>query len=94
MLSGHAEPTVLPVSPKSKLYDEKLAETYAWSEETAKKKLADGHYYNQTIEAHRQQRVLPLRPAFAEEMKKELEAIGIKVQVEAAGLGRVCRCFG
>lgn len=82
MLSGHAEPTVLPVSPKSKLYDEKLAETYAWSEETAKKKLADGHYYNQTLKLI-VNKESAFKTAFAEEMKKELEAIGIKVQVEA-----------
>ena len=82
MLSGHAEPTVLPVSPKSKLYDEKLAETYAWSEETAKKKLADGHYYNQTLKLIVNNESA-FKTAFAEEMKKELEAIGIKVQVEA-----------
>ena len=82
MLSGHAEPTVLPVSPKSKLYDEKLAETYAWSEETAKKKLADGHYYNQTLKLIVNQEST-FKTAFAEELKKELEAIGIKVQVEA-----------
>ena len=82
MLSGHAEPTVLPVSPKSKLYDEKLAETYAWSEETAKKKLADGHYYNQTLKLI-VNKESDFKTAFAEEMKKELEAIGIKVQVEA-----------
>lgn len=82
MLSGHAEPTVLPVSPKSKLYDEKLAETYAWSEETAKKKLADGHYYNQTLKLL-VNKESAFKTAFAEEMKKELEAIGIKVQVEA-----------
>lgn len=81
MLSGHAEPTVLPVSPKSKLYDEKLAETYAWSEETAKKKLADGHYYNQTLKLI-VNKESAFKTAFAEEMKKELEAIGIKVQVE------------
>lgn len=82
MLSGHAEPTVLPVSPKSKLYDEKLAETYAWSEETAKKKLADGHYYNQTLKLIVNQESA-FKTAFAEELKKEMEAIGIKVQVEA-----------
>lgn len=82
MLSGHAEPTVLPVSPKSKLYDEKLAETYAWSEETAKKKLADGHYYNQTLKLIVNQESA-FKTAFAEELKKELEAIGIKVQVDA-----------
>lgn len=82
MLSGHAEPTVLPVSPKSKLYDEKLAETYVWSEETAKKKLADGHYYNQTLKLI-VNKESAFKTAFAEEMKKELEAIGIKVQVEA-----------
>lgn len=82
MLSGHAEPTVLPVSPKSKLYDEKLAETYAWSEKTAKKKLADGHYYNQTLKLI-VNKESAFKTAFAEEMKKELEAIGIKVQVEA-----------
>ena len=82
MLSGHAEPTVLPVSPKSKLYDEKLAETYAWSEETAKKKLADGHYYNQTLKLI-VNKESAFKTAFAEELKKELEAIGIKVQVEA-----------
>ena len=82
MLSGHAEPTVLPVSPKSKLYDEKLAETYAWSEETAKKKLADGHYYNQTLKLI-VNKESAFKTAFAEEMKKELEAIGIKVQAEA-----------
>ena len=82
MLSGHAEPAVLPVSPKSKLYDEKLAETYAWSEETAKKKLADGHYYNQTLKLI-VNKESAFKTAFAEEMKKELEAIGIKVQVEA-----------
>ena len=82
MLSDHAEPTVLPVSPKSKLYDEKLAETYAWSEETAKKKLADGHYYNQTLKLI-VNKESAFKTAFAEEMKKELEAIGIKVQVEA-----------
>ena len=82
MLSGHAEPTVLPVSPKSKLYDEKLAETYTWSEETAKKKLADGHYYNQTLKLI-VNKESAFKTAFAEEMKKELEAIGIKVQVEA-----------
>ena len=82
MLSGHAEPTVLPGSPKSKLYDEKLAETYAWSEETAKKKLADGHYYNQTLKLI-VNKESAFKTAFAEEMKKELEAIGIKVQVEA-----------
>lgn len=82
MLSGHAEPTVLPASPKSKLYDEKLAETYAWSEETAKKKLADGHYYNQTLKLI-VNKESAFKTAFAEEMKKELEAIGIKVQVEA-----------
>ena len=82
MLSGHAEPTVLPVSPKSKLYDEKLAETYAWSEETAKKKLTDGHYYNQTLKLI-VNKESAFKTAFAEEMKKELEAIGIKVQVEA-----------
>lgn len=82
MLSGHAEPTVLPVSPKSKFYDEKLAETYAWSEETAKKKLADGHYYNQTLKLI-VNKESAFKTAFAEEMKKELEAIGIKVQVEA-----------
>lgn len=82
MLSGHAEPTVLPVSPKSKLYDEKLAETYAWSEETAKKKLADGHYYHQTLKLIVNQESA-FKTAFAEELKKELEAIGIKVQVEA-----------
>ena len=81
MLSGHAEPTVLPVSPKSKLYDEKLAETYAWSEETAKKKLADGHYYNQTLKLI-VNKESAFKTAFAEEMKTELEAIGIKVQVE------------
>ena len=73
MLSGHAEPTVLPVSPKSKLYDEKL---------TAKKKLADGHYYNQTLKLI-VNKESAFKTAFAEEMKKELEAIGIKVQVEA-----------
>lgn len=82
MLSGHAEPTVLPVSPKSKLYDEKLAETYAWSEKTAKKKLADGHYYNQTLKLI-VNKESAFKTAFAEELKKELEAIGIKVQVEA-----------
>lgn len=82
MLSGHAEPTVLPVSPKSKLYDEKLAETYAWSEETAKQKLADGHYYNQTLKLIVNQESA-FKTAFAEELKKELEAIGVKVQVEA-----------
>ena len=82
MLPGHAEPTVLPVSPKSKLYDEKLAETYAWSEETAKKKLADGHYYNQTLKLIVNQESA-FKTAFAEELKKEMEAIGIKVQVEA-----------
>ena len=82
MLSGHAEPTVLPVSPKSKLYDEKLAETYAWSEETAKKKLADGHYYNQTLKLI-VNKESAFKTAFAEELKKELEAIGIKVQVDA-----------
>ena len=82
MLSGHAEPTVLPVSPKSKLYDEKLAETYAWSEDTAKKKLADGHYYNQTLKLIVNQESA-FKTAFAEELKKEMEAIGIKVQVEA-----------
>ena len=82
MLSGHAEPTVLPVSPKSKFYDEKLAETYAWSEETAKKKLADGHYYNQTLKLI-VNKESAFKTAFAEEMKKELEAIGIKVHVEA-----------
>lgn len=82
MLSGHAEPTVLPVSPQSKLYDEKLAETYAWSEETAKKKLPDGHYYNQTLKLIVNQESA-FKTAFAEELKKELEAIGVKVQVEA-----------
>jgi peptide/nickel transport system substrate-binding protein len=82
MLSGHAEPTVLPVSPKSKLYDEKLAETYAWSEETAKEKLADGHYYNQTLKLIVNQESA-FKTAFAEELKKEMEAIGIKVEVEA-----------
>ena len=82
MLSGHAEPTVLPVTPKSKLNDETLAETDAWAEETAKKKLADGHYYNQTLKLIVNQESA-FKTAFAEELKKEMEAIGIKVQVEA-----------
>lgn len=82
MLSGHAEPTVLPVSPKSKLYQEKLAEQYAWSEETAKEKLADGHYYNQTLKIIVNSESV-FKTAFAQELKKELEAIGIRAEVEA-----------
>lgn len=82
MLSGHAQPAVLPVSPSSKLYDAELAEQYAWSEETAKEKLSDGQYYHQTLTLIVNQESA-FKTAFAQEMEKQLEAIGIQVNVEA-----------
>lgn len=82
MLSGHAQPATLPVSPSSKLYDTELAERYAWSEETAKEKLSDGQYYHQTLTLIVNQESA-FKTAFAQEMEKQLEAIGIQVKVEA-----------
>lgn len=82
MLSGHAQPAVLPVSPASKYYDESLAEKYAWSEETAQEKLTNGHYYNQTLKLIVNSESV-FKTAFAAELKKELENIGIRVEVEA-----------
>lgn len=81
MLSGHAEPAALPVSPRSKLYHEKLAEKYAWSEEKAKALLQDAAYYGQTLKLIVNSEST-FKTAFAAELKKELEAVGINVEVE------------
>lgn len=81
MLSGHAEPATLPVSPRSKLYDEKLAEKYAWSEEKAKEALQDAAYYGRTLKLIVNSEST-FKTAFAAELEKELEAVGIDVKVE------------
>lgn len=81
MLSGHAEPASLPVSPRSKLYDEKLAEKYAWSEEKAKEALQDAAYYGRTLKLIVNSEST-FKTAFAAELEKELEAVGIDVKVE------------
>ena len=81
MLSGHAEPAALPVSPKSKLYDEKLAEKYAWSEEKATEALQDAAYYGRTLKLIVNSEST-FKTAFAAELEKELEAVGIDVKVE------------
>lgn len=81
MLSGHAEPAALPVSPRSKLYNEKLAEKYAWSEEKAKTALQDVAYYGRTLKLIVNSEST-FKTAFAAELEKELEAVGIDVEVE------------
>lgn len=81
MLSGHAEPASLPVSPRSRLYDEKLAEKYAWSEEKAKEALQDAAYYGRTLKLIVNSEST-FKTAFAVELEKELEAVGIDVKVE------------
>lgn len=86
MLSGHAEAAALPVSPNSKLYDEKLAEKYAWSEEKAKKALRDASYYGQTLTLIVNSEST-FKTAFAGELEKELEAVGISVEVKKLAWG-------
>ena len=81
MLSGHAEVAALPVSPRSKLYDEKLAEQYAWSEEKAKTALQDASYYGRTLKLIVNSEST-FKTAFAAELAKELKAVGISVEVE------------
>lgn len=44
LLSGHAEPSILPVSPRSPLYDEDLAGELAYSLSAASQLLEDGNY--------------------------------------------------
>ena len=44
LLSGHAEPSVLPVSPRSQLYDADLADELAYSLSAAGQLLDDGGY--------------------------------------------------
>ena len=80
MLSGHAEPTILPISPRSSLYDEELASKYEYSEEKAKKALKETYYEGSTL-------ILivnsesTFKTALASELKKELEEIGIQIEV-------------
>lgn len=81
MFSGHAEAAVLPVSPRSKLYDAKLAEKYAFSEDKAKEDLKETYYEGST-----QKLIVNKESAFktalASEIQKELGEIGIDVKVE------------
>ena len=44
LLSGHADPAVLPVSPQSDLYDQTLAEELTYSVSAAEQLLTDGGY--------------------------------------------------
>ncbi len=81
MLSGHAQAAVLPVSPKSNLYDEKLAEKYDCSEEKAKELLQEATYYGLTLRLIVNSEST-FKTAFAAELKKELEAVGINVEVK------------
>ncbi len=76
----------MPVSPNSKLYDEKLAEKYAWSEEKAKKALRDASYYGQTLTLIVNSEST-FKTAFAGELEKELEAVGISVEVKKLAWG-------
>lgn len=81
MLSGHAEEAVLPVSPESSLYDKKLAEKYASSEDKAKKALQSATYYGRTLTLIVNSEST-FKTAFAAELKKELESVGINVEVK------------
>ena len=81
MFSGHAEASVLPVSPRSRLYDAKLAEKYAFSEDKAKEVLKETYYEGST-----QKLIVNKESAFktalASEIQKELGEVGIDVRVE------------
>lgn len=81
MLSGHAEKAAIPVSPKSKLYDKKLSQKYAYSEKKATETLQDASYYGSTLTLIVNNEST-FKTAFAAELKKELEAVGIKVEVK------------
>lgn len=81
MLSGHATEAVLPVSPESSLYNKKLAGKYASSEDKAKKALQDAAYYGRTLTLIVNSEST-FKTAFAAELKKELESVGINVEIK------------
>ena len=81
MLSGHAEPAVLPVSPRSKLYNRKLAEKYNFSGKKAREAMKKNYYQGST------QKLIvnsesSFKTALAAELKKELADVGINIEIE------------
>lgn len=80
MLAGHAEGSVLPVSPKSPWYDEELAESLAYDIDTAKK-LCSKLNMSATLQLIVNSDST-FKSAMAGEIKKQLTNAGYHVKVE------------
>ncbi|MCQ2442720.1 MAG: ABC transporter substrate-binding protein [Oscillospiraceae bacterium] len=80
MMARHAIASALPVSPKSRWYNEELAEKWSYDVDVAKKlckKLGDVGTIRLMVNTES-----AFKTALAEEIKKELETAGFHVEVE------------
>ncbi|GEM_PF-117089 len=79
MLAGHGDGAVLPVSPKSALYDRELAEKLDYEPDTAKKLCKKAGVGSLTLLVNKESK---FKVAIAREIAKQLETAGVSVDVD------------